>query len=251
MNKEEFYFKYLSRPEDPIPESICEILKKKEMMDEGYAIMPDQMELLLEPDKIKAENGCCWLRDGGAYIAAYHELPGATLEMYRWWLDWRFAEDGDSRYKIWCPDSHYKSGYLWNLEDCGCGMEDVYIFDSLRDAPERIGLKPEAMKHSDLIMVDGANASSRVLNGDYTVRPIPSVVLHFIYSIEGGIGIRSRFYKGYQSIGKGLVYVLKKDDVIPEESLWGLLEHNAREMAGLKNTLPDLYREVVLEKRIG
>jgi len=106
------------------------------------------------------------------------------------------------------------------------------------------------MKKSNLVMIDGANATSRVLNGDYSVRPIPTVVAHFVYETEEGIEMRTRFWKGYQVLGNRFIPVLKSDDVVTEESLLGLLEHNELEMqGGLKVILPQLYKEEYLDKK--
>lgn len=245
------YSKYFYREEAQIDDDIQKILDSKTMMNPEDAILGDKINDMIEPRKIKVENGYCILPDGCGYISAYHKMIGVTYDMYKWWNSWwTSGENSNLKYKIWCPKHHYNSGFKWNLETCGSGfpLEDVYIEEIFRDNPERMGIDIEKMKGSKLVMVDGANATSRVLNGDYSVRPIPSVVAHFIYEAEGGIEMRTRFWKGYQVLGGKLVPVLKHDDVVPEESLLGLLEHNTIEMESLRVLLPQLYKEEYLDK---
>ncbi len=240
------YSKYFYREEDKIDSELKKILKNKVMMDPKDAILGEDINKMLNPEDIKIENGYCILPDGCGYIAAHHKMPGVTKEMYSWWNNWwTSSEDSNLRYKIWCPKHHYNCGFKWNLETCGTGLplEDVYIEDLFRNHPEQMGLDLEKMKNSNMVMADGANATSRVLNGDYSVRPIPSIVCHFIYETEDGIELRTRFWKGYQILGGKFYKVIKEDDVVSKESLLGLLEHNGREMKGLGNILPELYRE--------
>jgi hypothetical protein len=247
------YSKYFYREDTPINDEVKEIIDNKIMMNPEDVILGDRINDMIEPEKIKVENGYCILPNGCGYVAAYHKMPGVTLEMYKWWNSWwTSGEESNLKYKIWCPKHHYDSGFKWNLETCGTDfpLEDVYIQDLFREVPERMGIDIEKMKKSKLVMVDGANATSRVLNGDYSVRPIPTVVAHFIYETEDGIEMRTRFWKGYQVLGNRFIPVLKSDDIVSEESLLGLLEHNVLEMdGGLKVILPQLYREECLEKK--
>lgn len=246
------YSKYFYREETPINEEVKKIIENRIMMNPEDAILGDRINDMIEPEKIKVENGYCILPNRCGYIAAYHKMPGVTLEMYKWWSTWwTSGKDCNLKYKIWCPKDHYDSVFKWSLENCGTGyLEDLYILDTFNNDPERIGMDAEKKKKSKLAIVDGGNAISKVLNGDPSVRPIPGVVIHFIYETEDGIEMRSRFWKGYQVLGNKLIPVLESGDIVTEESLVGLLEHNVLEMqGGLKVILPQLYKEEYLEKK--
>lgn len=239
--QEKSYSKYYYKEPSKIDDELIEIINRKIEMDYRKAITPEKINFMLEPSMIEVENGYCKLPTGGGYIAALHKMPGVTFEMYKWWLGWWIHED--LRYKIWCPTCHYKNGFMWSFEDCGCGEEDVYLMNCLTETPEKIGLDIERMKKSKLVMADGCNATSRLRNSHRDVKPIPTVVMHFIYETEEGIEIRTRFWKGYQALGNSLVCVLEKEQEVPSDSLNKLLEHNCMEMATLRDILPSLYAE--------
>lgn len=235
------YSKYYYREPAKIDDELMEVINRRIEMDYKKAITPEKINYMLDPSLIEVENGYCRLPWGGGYIAALHKMPDVTLEMYKWWVDWWTRED--LRYKIWCPKYHYKRGFMWNYEDCGCGGEDVFLMSLLRHNPEKIGLDLEKMKKSKVLMADAANATSRLRSCGEEVNPIPAVVTHFVYEKEYGIDIRTRFWKGYQSIGNSLVYILEDGQEVSSESLNALLEHNCMEMATLREILPSLYRE--------
>jgi len=232
------YSKYYYKEPSQIDCELMEVINRKIEMDYRKAITPEKINYMLDPSLIEVENGYCKLPSGGGYISALHKMPGVTFEMYKWWLDWWIHDE--LRYKIWCPKAHYNSGFMWSFEDC---EEDVFLMSSLRQTPEAIGLDVEKMKKSKLLMADGANATSLLRNSDRKTKPIPTIVMHFVYETEEGIDIRSRFWKGYQAIGNSIVCVLEEEQKVSSESLNKLLEHNCMEMSTLRDILPSLYAE--------
>ncbi len=69
-----------------------------------HALMPQDVDALLEPGYHTVESGFCELADGTAYVASLVPLPGCTGEMYRWWFWWHSVEP--ARYTLWYPYNH-------------------------------------------------------------------------------------------------------------------------------------------------
>ncbi|MDY5023447.1 MAG: hypothetical protein SPE99_13750, partial [Blautia sp.] len=190
------------------------------------------------------ENGYCVMPDGTGYVAALHQMPEVTLEMYKWWNEWRWKGDCNGRYKIWCPGKHLVCHNIFVSEEIGGKIEEIYFQEGISENPEKVGLNQEEMKKHGLLMADGGGAWSKVRDEAPDVPAMGGIVIHFIYQHKNGKGItmRSRFWKGY-SIGNGVYKSLAPGQKESMKSLKGLFEHNCIEMAYLNSLLPSLYRD--------
>lgn len=231
-----FYYKTLPPPFLD-PASIAE------PMDPDNAIM-ENLNNLLNPDQSQAKNGYCFPKQGGGYVAITTQVPGVTVEMYRWWKHWR--ENGDDlRYKIWYPGSHmryasnYDVGWEWIQEDIGNGLDDIYIFPV---QPEEI-FDMDCYHTSGIKFFHAGNGLSRPVNGDPAIRPFPMFVAHMIYEKPDGIEIRSRFWQGYHCKHRQLIPYLPDGVAIPRQAIHNLALHCLTEYANLREIIPPLYQE--------
>ena len=238
------YAKYYGRGLPPLPEEQVAILEGGRTMAPEDAVLPDELRKMLHPEAISVENGYCLLEDGGSYVAAIHEMPEITLDMYSWWNEWRMQGDSTSRYKIWCPGKHICCHQTFASEEIGGEIEEIYFEQGFRDNPGVLGLRPEEMERAGLLMADGGGAWSKRRSAPLQDPPIGGIVCHFIYRHENGRGIvmRSRFWNGYSIRGK-IVNTLAPGQQLSLEYARGLFEHNCIEMAYLNNLLPELYVE--------
>ena len=78
---------YLERPMTPPGEGVLEAIDAGPI-DPADALPLGQLDRLLDPAPLPAENGWCVLPDGVAYVAARTAMPGVSAEMVDWWFDW-------------------------------------------------------------------------------------------------------------------------------------------------------------------
>ena len=239
------YAKYYNRPFPVLPKEQQDILDYGSKMKESDVILADNITDVLHPERITCENGYIRLKDGAGYIAAYHELPEVSFEMYQWWNEWRLQGDSTSRYKIWCPHKHLSCFFTYSSEEIGGKIEEIYFAVPVRDHPEEFGLSPDEMKKYGLLQADGGTALSKPRDAGEVDVPMSTIVVHFIYPHPNGRGIvmRSRFWKGYTLMGGRIIKMLAPGQSVREEELRGMFEHNCLEMEYLSSFLPDLYRE--------
>ena len=244
--KRQPYAKYLNRqPATPAKEAL-EYLRSRQEIPVEDALLAENgnMNDILKDGYMKCEYGVCTLPNGGGYVAMLNKMPGVTFQMYQFWNNWWSKEDQTLRYRIWNPRDHYKAGFRWSSEDVGKGVEDLIFLDHL--VPENLGIDGKLAKESSLLLADGGNVISKAIDAEPLSAPQPGVVGHFVRDMADGSGIelRSRFWKGYQFGPDGLFCAMGPDT--PRETLdtlLGLAEHNACEMANLASILPSLYAE--------
>lgn len=124
------YSKYYYTPYCAYPPLAWQCYSKS--IDPKDALRPEDMELLCRPGYFDVEAGYCNMEDGTYYQARYIDMPGVTLEMIDWWFIWHFVgpnreivpkEHGNLRYKIWCPNCHWDTGFIFE-EDLKRSLDD-------------------------------------------------------------------------------------------------------------------------------
>lgn len=241
------YARYLKMKLTRPAETAQNFLKEQQRMDPKDALLPENnnMDDILKDGYLNGEYGCCTLPNGGGYVAMLTQMPGVTFEMYRFWSGWwSNAEDATLRYRIWNPRDHVAAGFRWTSEVIGGEIEDLVFLETLQI--KNLGISKELAAGSSLLMADGGNVISKRADAQPFSAPLPGVVCHFVREMPdgGGIEVRSRFWKGYQVGENGLFNAMGPHT--PREtldSLYGLAEHNAYEMAHLAAILPSLYEE--------
>lgn len=245
------YAAFYDRPYPVIdPESVV-VMEQGSDMDPADAVTDKNISIMLHPEQIAVENGYCVLPDGTGYVAAKHVMTGVTFDMYKFWLDWWTAEDHETRYKIWCPGKHTGAFYTYSSEEIGGQIHEIYFGSSIRPDPRLINIDLDEMAASPCVMTDGGNAVSKIYGAPVEQPPICGLICHFIYEEPGvdGIVMRSRFWFGYQALGGHITPVLAPGQKISKEFLKGFFDHNCLEMSYLRDLLPPLYQQQVLDRK--
>lgn len=241
--KEKAYSKYFYNTPASPDEDVLEAIRPGRPMDLSDVTLPENINNLLDPGYLKAENGYCQLPNGGAYVAVMTKMPGITLEMSKWFHSWHELED--LNYKIWLPKSHYMADVElgWILEDIGEGPADIVKIGG--GAPEEMGFDAELFRKANVIL-GASTALYKLCDAPATQPPIPFVICHIIREVPGGLEYRSRYWMGYQSGYKGMKLKLRPGTAISGSSAYHLALHCANELANLRSFLPSLYQEVAL-----
>jgi hypothetical protein len=253
------YAKYYHRPIAPPNPKLMALLDQGPV-DPAKALLPENINALLDPGYHEVETGYCLLENGAGYVAVNNVFPGCTVDMMKWWFAWHAAGPG-LRYKIWFPPGHVtiavsdqgraklhdpnipieqKSQNIdhWVVEDVGGGPEDIVI--SFLD-PQQMGFDMSRFHAPNVAWVFGGYGVE-----ESTERPgmkAPAIMCHFCREIEGGIEFRTRFWQGYR-INKGRsMCVLPPGVRLPIQAPMGLAFHNVMEYSNLASFLPEIYAE--------
>jgi hypothetical protein len=257
QQKQKPYVKYFNQPiAAPNPELMKIIMQGP--MDPAKALMPENINDLLEQGYHEVETGYCILPNGAAYVAVNNNFPGATVEMINWWFAWHALED--LRYMLWFRKGHYGISLSdedreiilnpetpvlekfqglthYVIENTGGGIEDIQIRFL---TPEESGFDMARYK-ADSSTVIAANGVSQLRSGGPKA---PAIMIHYIREVPGGVESRSRFWLGYHMADKKPVKLLPEGIQIPIQVPMGLAFHNIEEYSNLAAILPQLYNEM-------
>lgn len=234
---------YTQKPGNP--EDALRIEDKNRLLDPGY--LPDEVGYYL-------------LESGAGVVANNTKFAGSTGAMLQWWFAWHCLDP--LRYAIWDPFDHYDTEITdatrAKIMDPGtsipekCFGVDHTVTESLvkggpamrieihfRD-PEEMGFDKSKLGTDALSFIVCANVEIVTPEGEPNV---PVVMVHTARDIEGGCELRSRFWTGYQIVGREPVYLLPPGMQFPEPVLQQLLAHNFCEYTNLAAILPEVYRQ--------
>jgi hypothetical protein len=231
-------------------------------MDPSLALLPEDLNDLLPPGYLASEAGWCVMPNGTGYVSCLTKMSGVTPHMIDWWFAWHALES--LRYKIWWPEGHFdlqisraarerildpeipmaeKNHGLTHhvLEDIGGGAPDKirirfmspedYGFDMSRFKPPKSGT---------LVAGVGYVKSARA---PFFVPAVPVMMCHLVREIEDGIEFRTRFWMGYDMVGRKPKKKLPPFIRIPKKIPKGLALHCVHEYANLSSFLPRIFEE--------
>lgn len=274
---------YLTRPiEQPDPEVLAAIAQGP--IDRRDALPRSDMDRLLDPNPLAAENGWCTLADGVAYVAVRTAMPRVTAKMLDWWFDWHPRDP--MRYRVWHPLAHRDNSLEpapvprakahWGtvhhpVEDVGTGVVHARIAFC---APTEIGMATDALGHPDVATI----VCGRV--GDDRRRVQHSVMVHVFLRDAGraaaggvaagdlgvaaggvtageGLVLRSRFWLGsairpylpgpLAALGAvALNHRVVRRFTLPRKLPEALARHCAEEYTNLGALLPGLHARFAL-----
>jgi len=251
------YAKYFHQSAaEPNPALMC--ILNKGPMDPAKALMPQDINSLLEPGYHEVETGYCTLEDGAGYVAVNNSFPGVTLDMINWWFAWHGLED--MRYMLWFRKGHHgidlsdedrqiildpstpmearfqgRTHYV--IEDAGSGVEDIQISFL---PPEAFGFDMEKFRSGRFTLVAGNGLAQSRAGGPKA----PAVMMHLFREVPGGVESRTRFWMGYHFMGGKPVKLIPDGIRIPVQAPMGLAFHNVEEYSNLASILPGLYKEM-------
>ncbi len=207
-----------------------------------------------DPEKMGAPNGYCVLPDGRGCSACTVLLPDVTAEMMVWWFAWLNekpaeipAEQGNLRYKIWCPPDHWDHCYLDENDpdagvriceslDLGAGAPKQHMISKRAD-PAALGITPamqQALRDAGVPLIFGMGCDEQGNPGGMGINTFRDV--------EGGCLWASRGWGGY-AVKDGAVVALEPVAPANPEAMRAELLHNLLERRRLAQILPELYRE--------
>lgn len=244
---------------------LMEQLRPDKPLDPEQALMPENLNDLLDPGYLEGETGWCVLPNGAGYVAVNNKMPGVTADMVNWWMWWHSLES--LRYKIWWPKAHLGisvpdpkqrawvadpdpeiphtarwQGITHNpLEDVGMGPESIFIYFI---TAEQFGFDMSRFVAPNVATAVCANGAAGPLEDTSPFHPkAPAMMCHFIREIPGGIEYRTRFWMGYQVVEKRPVCILPPGAKVPWQAALGLARHNVEEYSNLRVLLPMIYEE--------
>jgi hypothetical protein len=187
-------------------------------------------------------------------------MPGVTADMVNWWFAWHSLDP--LRYKIWYPPAHVSvevsgpsrkkilhqatppalkfQGIRHHVVE-GIGGPPGNIWISFM-TPEEFGFDMSRWHSPNAATLAGANGLSQVRDGPPGLKS-PAVMMHFIREIPGGMEFRTRFWGGYQIIGRKPYLFLPSFVKLPVDLMRALAVHNVEEYTRLRAILPRIYAE--------
>jgi phloretin hydrolase len=229
--------------------------------DPAKAILPEQMNDLLNPGDLAVEIGWCNLPNGAGFIANRMVYPGVTPEMVDWWFAWHTLED--LRYRIWYPPQHGgltlgpagRARILddsipmaernWGVthhvtENCNCGMENIDIsFLSPRD----FGFDMNRWKEPCVATFAGGYGWAVAVDKKDDSITAPALMCHIFRRHPQGLEHRTRFWMGYRISNGKPELTLPPGIAVPVAAVQGLARHNVHEFTRWADFLPRIYAE--------
>jgi hypothetical protein len=254
------YSKYYYDSITPPNNELIEILAKGPM-DPSKALLPENINDLLNPGYFDVETGYCNLENGAGYVTVLNKMPGVTIDMVNWWFAWHGLED--LRYMLWFNKGHFGvsvseedrrtildpntsmvekfQGITHHvIENTGMGNENILI-NFLN--PEDFGFDMERFYSPNVGTLVAANGLSSMVGAPEDTPKIPAIMCHFVREIDGGVEFRTRFWMGYRIIDKKPVKLLPPGIKVPIEAIKGLANHAVEEYTHLASFLPKIYKE--------
>jgi hypothetical protein len=229
-------------------------------MDPSKAQRIENINDFLNPGYFEVETGYCILPNGAGYLAVNNKMPGVTADMVNWWFAWHSLDP--LRYKIWYPPAHVSvevsgpsrkkildqatppalkfQGIRHHVVE-GIGGPPGNIWISFM-TPEEFGFDMSRWHSPNAATLAGANGLSQVRDGPPGLKS-PAVMMHFIREIPGGMEFRTRFWGGYQIIGRKPYLFLPSFVKLPVDLMRALAVHNVEEYTRLRAILPRIYAE--------
>jgi hypothetical protein len=246
---------YLDRPLTPAAPEVTAAVSGPPI-DAGDALPLGEVDRLLDPAPLAAENGWCTLPDGVGYVAVRTPMPLVTGAMADWWFDWHPREA--LRYRVWHPAAHHDNRLEppavpgtkahWNtvhhpVEDLGTGVVHARI--AFRP-PSAMGFATDALDDPRVATIVCGMA------GDDDRRTQHTPMVHVFLRAGDGVVLRSRFWLGAALrpylpgvLGSAAGAVLNRPAIrrrmLPPDVPRALATHCAEEFANLAALLPELH----------
>lgn len=203
---------------------------------------------------IGAPNGYYVFPDGTGYTSNEGVVPGVTTELCHWWFRWLNhqpkgipMEQGNLRYKIWCPPDHWYHGLsnpsdpnsrslIVESFDLGAGAPPKYMLGG-GDCPEALGI---TQKMLDDALAEGREASAGY-GFDIHMNPTGVSVQQF-RDVPEGCEWSARSWYGY-TVKDGKLVKIEPTRKANIEDMVGERLHNLTEIRHLGVILPLIYKD--------
>lgn len=224
------------------------------------AILPDDMNIILDQDACPKASGYCMLENGGGYLTVKAALPGVTKEMLQWMVAWQGLEpihymaiNGETHHSAAVSDlDREKIGrsYL-SLAEKSEGII-VYSVDQIGGelqgnltyylSPADQGLCLDRYVRSGAITIGGTVIRQGHTEPDPQKKSL-NIMVTVVRDTADGVEVQTHLWAGYKILRREA----KRFDVNgiqpTEESMKVLANYIADEWAQIGAVLPALYAE--------
>ena len=230
-------------------------------MSPEQAILPDDMNIILDQDACPKASGYCMLDNGGGYLTVKAALPGVTKEMLQWMVAWQGLEpvhymaiNGEVHHSAAVSDlDREKIGRSFlSVEEKSEGII-VYTVDQIGGelyddltyylSPADQGLSLDRYVRSGAVTIGGTVLRQRHSETDPQKKSL-NIMVSVVRDTADGVEVQTHLWAGYKILRREA----KRFDVNgiqpTEESMAVLANYIADEWAQIGHVLPELYREV-------
>lgn len=225
----QFYYVPVSKPAPAVVQAIG-----PDQLDPAYCIDFENIDKLFSPDGNNLKNGWCIRPDGTGYSLIATDMPNATPEMEKFWMQWIMDPDYDYlNYRTWMPGLHI-SHAVPILENLGWGVSRIEMLQPL--PPPLLGLsRPPQLLDPSFVGTIGSSGRSTLADHpedqDYTI------LINCIKRTDTGLRVYSLCYMGMMWQAGQLV---KMHDADPAK-LRLFATHNAYEFHRKAELMPEVY----------
>ena len=230
-------------------------------MPREQAILPDDMNIILNQQACPKSSGYCMLENGGGYLTVKSTLPGVTKEMLQWMVALPGLEpvhymaiNGETHHSsaVSEPDGEKIGRSFLTMEEKSQGIS-VYTVDliggELQDtityylSPADQGLSPERYVRSGVVTIGGTVLRQLHSETDPQKKSL-NIMVSIVRDREDGVEVQTHLWAGYKLLRRQAKRFDANGIQPTEESLGVLANHIADEWAQIGHVLPELYREV-------
>lgn len=231
------------------------------VMDPKDAILPDDMNVILDDTKVPDKSGYCMLENGGSYATVKSELPGVTKKMLQWMVAWQGLEP--INYMALNPETHHSAAVsdidrekimreFLSVEEKCQGIY-VYSIDKINGelvgtitsylSPAEQGLCLDKYTKSGVLTIGGSVLIQKHEEADPQEKSL-EIMVSVVKDKDNGVEVQTHVWGGY----KILRCEAKRFDVNgiqpTKEYTEMMANHIANKWAQIGNVLPQLYKEI-------
>ena len=184
-------------------------------MPREQAILPDDMNIILNQQACPKSSGYCMLENGGGYLTVKSTLPGVTKEMLQWMVAWHGLEpvhymaiNGETHHSsaVSEPDGEKIGRSFLTMEEKSQGIS-VYTVDliggELQDtityylSPADQGLSPERYVRSGVVTIGGTVLRQLHSETDPQKKSL-NIMVSIVRDREDGVEVQTHLWAGYK-----------------------------------------------------
>lgn len=231
-----YYYRKISKP----PIEILENFEPGKQMDPIDAILPEKLNMLLDPECPEPKMGYCLLPNGGSYSCTISKMPHVTKEMMDFYG--HFALGEHLKFKILYPGFHFEHYDGLAMENFGEGNKAL-LLDKMYSA-EDLGLVGEPTKVNPGIIDFVAKKTQFVsVSGPIDLQRGKFTLVFLKKKLDQGVAIWTIVYFGIHIENGKSVVKLGPGEVTTAERCRRNAIHLAYEFANQESILPELYEE--------
>jgi len=229
------YARFYDEPVLPPAREIVAAVQPDKQIDPSLALAAEDLQKLIMPGTLKADNGYCLMPDGTGFSVIRTKSPGLTVEMEKFWDDWSVAtEHNYVNFKIWLPGLHFMhSNVIW--ENLGWDSVNLHTVNIIK--PFEASSWPKELNPDFYAFQGGAYAVVR----DGVAKPFWITIVHYKTLNKHGEEDITCVWSGILVINGSAVRMIDKSEKVDVEKVRLIACHVAWEAARKAQLLPKVY----------